>query len=131
MKKITAMIAVLAVLFCSMSACGPRTYEDAYDEGYNDGYSDAEFKMDDKCQEWYDFGYDDGQRDGEWLEYKAIHYAREQTGWSPEEAMMIIDAYRNSEPFWEDGYPPSYEDYLDAIDTLMYFYDYFYSRMYK
>lgn len=127
MKKATAIIAVWIIL-CFLSACSMETYDDGYEDGYSDGYSDAE---DEEFFDGYDIGYDDGKRDGSWLEEDAIDYVREHSDWHPEEAVEVIEAYQNNEPFWRDGSPPSYEEYLDAIDSLIYFYDYFYSVRYK
>jgi hypothetical protein len=108
-------------------------YNDGYDEGYDEGYYEGYYE-----------GYDEGHYDGiyyDWeeniheiaveLEYDAIHYAVENGGWHPEEAWMIIEAYQNNEPFYKDGSPPSKQDYFDAIDSLIYFYDYFYSARYE
>ncbi len=142
MKKLTAIIAIL-ILLCSFSSCTQEGYNAGYEDGYSDGYSDAEVEMeyllDEEFLDGYDWGYDDGYWEAEkeysdygWLlEYEAMHYAREQTGWNPEEAWMIIEAYQNNEPFYVDGSCPSEKDYLDAIETLIYFYDYFFSKRYE
>ena len=53
MKKIIAMIAILAILFCSLSACGKGTFEDGYEAGYDKG-----------LKEGYETGYDDGLNSG-------------------------------------------------------------------
>ena len=91
-------------------------YDSEWDEGYDEGYSD---------------GYDDGF-DHIWIAvYEAEHYAGEQGGWHPEEAMMIIDCYENGEAFWENGAPPSKEEYKEAIQSLYSFYQYFYCGMYE
>ena len=134
MKKITVMLVVLIAL-CYLSACTQETYEDGYADGYADGFLDAKFEMeylaDEKFLDGYDIGYSDGQMDVEWLEYEAIHYARQYSEWSPEEAVSIIRAYQNNDPFWRDGSSPRNEEYLDAIESLIYFYDYFFCARYK
>lgn len=141
MKKLIAMI-TLSLLLCSLSACTQGAYESSYQEGYSDGYSAAEIEMEYLLEEEFLEGYDLGYEEGYWdakqeysdyweLEQEAIHYAREYSEWSPEEAWMVIEAYQNNEPFHVDGSSPSKEEYLDAIDSLIYFYDYFYSRKYK
>jgi hypothetical protein len=142
MKKLTALFAILIVL-CFLSSCAYETYEDGYADGYSDGYFDAETEMQYQLEEEFLDGYDWGYEEGYWeaekeysdygwlLEFDAMHYAREQTGWQPEEAWMIIEAYQNNESYYVDGSSPSEEDYLDAIDTLIYFYDYFFSKMYE
>ena len=110
-----------------------KTYHaNGYYEGYDVGYYDG-----------YDFGYGEGYSDGSdngWIdnlegpgryfEEDARHYAREHSGWTPEEAWMLIEAYQNQEPWYKDGSLPSEQDYLDAINSLIYFYDYFYSKRY-
>ena len=141
MKKLIAIIAVV-LLSCSLSACEQEGYEAGYEAGYSDGYSDAEIEMeyllDEEFLDGYDWGYDDGYWEAEkeygkyrWLEEDAMHYAREQTGWDLESACMLIEAYQNNEPFYVDGSCPSEKDYLDAIETLICFYDYFFSKMYE
>ena len=96
-------------------------YDIGFDEGYNYGRVDgAFFDRDDNMAE---IAYD--------LEDEAVHYVVDQGGWHPEEAWMIIDAYQNNEPFYKNGSPPSEQDYLAAIDSLIYFYEYFYCQLYK
>lgn len=41
MERLIAMITALILVFCSLSACSKRTYEDGYADGYNDGYRAA------------------------------------------------------------------------------------------
>lgn len=94
--------------------------ENGYDEGYNEGYNNG-----------YEIGRDERYDFGWYFEEKAIDYVREHNQWHPEEALMIIEAYQNNEPFYQDGSPPSEHDYNDAIESLMLFYDYFYSSKYK
>lgn len=140
MKKLIAMIAISMVL--CLSACSQESYEGIYEEGYSDGYSAAkvemEYLLDEEFLDGYDWGYEEGYWEAEkeysdysWIKEEAEHYAREHSEWSPDEAWMVIEAYQNNEPFHVDGSPPSKEDYLGAIDSLIYFYDYFFSRKYK
>ena len=104
-------------------------YNDVYDEGYNDGI---------------ELGYNEGHHDGiyyDWeenideigsyFEQEAVYYDKDNGGWHPEEAWEIIEAYQNNEPFYSDGSQPSKQDYMDAINSLIYFYDYFYSERYE
>lgn len=99
-------------------------YNEAYDEGYNDGYDEGHYNG-----IYFDWEENICEIATE-LEYEAVFYAKENGGWHPEEACMIIEAYQNNKPFYQDGSPPSKQDYLDAIDSLKYFYDYFYSARY-
>lgn len=124
MKKIISLIAVLALTVICLTACGLEPYKSDYDEGYDYGYDYG-------YERGYEDGYEEGKLDGSVLEEEGIHYAREHSGWSPEEAMYIIDAYQNDKPFWKDGSPPSHKDYLEAIESLIYFYDYFFSAKYN
>lgn len=146
MKRLIAIVASLALVICLLSCSYEGTYDEGYSDGYDDGYSDARFEMEclieEKYLDRYDTGYDNGYWDGYleaeeeysyygWLEDEAIHYAREYSEWSPEEAMELIEAYQNNKHFWQDGSPPSHEEYLDAIESLIRFYEYFYCAMYE
>lgn len=142
MKRFVTTLVLFALSICLLSCSQGRTYEDGYEDGYADGYSTAEsdmqYLMEEEFLDGYDIGYDDGYREAEdeyndygWLEDEAIHYVREYSEWSPEEAMSVIEAYQNNEPFWQDGSPPSREEYLDAIESLIRFYEYFYCAMYE
>lgn len=144
MRRFTALIVAFVIALCSLSACSSGSYEDGYSEGYDDGYidghSDAEYDLqylvEEKFSDGYDMGYEDGQHDaweelGSAYEYEAIHYARKNSGWSPEEAWSLIESYQNNEPFYQDGSLPSEQDYINAINSLIYFYDYFYTSRYK
>lgn len=124
MKRYFFVIAVIAILICGLSSCGKSDYvrdqeakeEAIYQRGYEDGYDEGYF-----------YGYEDGYNDGESdIVIEAIFYAKEKGGWHPEEAWMIIEAYRNKEPFYEDGSSPSKQDYYEAIDSLIYFFEFFY-----
>ena len=140
MRKIAALCTVLLFALCCFASCDRPTYEDGYIEGYSDGYSaaesDMEYLSEEEFEDGYDIGYEDGYFDAEdeysdydWLEHEAAHYAREYSEWHPVEAMEIIDAYQNNEPLDGDGIP-SEEEYLDAIESLYRFYEYFYCAMY-
>ena len=142
MKRFIAIIVFFTFAISLLSCSYKGSYEDGYADGYCDGYSDAEsevqYLMEEEFLDGYDAGYDDGYWEAEdeyndygWLEDEAIHYARKYSEWSPEEAMWVIEAYQNIEPFWQDGSPPSHEEYLDAIESLIRFYEYFYSAMYE
>ena len=142
MKRFVTTLVLFALSICLLSCSQGRTYEDGYEDGYADGYSTAEsdmqYLMEEEFLDGYDIGYDDGYREAEdeyndygWLEDEAIHYVREYSEGSPEEAMSVIEAYQNNEPFWQDGSPPSREEYLDAIESLIRFYEYFYCAMYE
>ena len=91
-------------------------YWAGYDAGFDDGYL---------------WGHDDGFSLISTAEWQAEDYAISKSGWHPEEAMAVIDAYENNEIFIENGVIPSEEDYKNAIQCLYHFYDYFYCGMYE
>ena len=147
MKRFIAIAALFTLVICLLSCSYEGTYDEGYSEGYDDGYSDAKFEMEYLIEEYsdrYDIGYDDGywegsregwidhlEEPGRYFEDEAVHYARKYSEWHPEEAWMIIEAYHNNEPLPEESAVPSEQDYLEAIDSLIYFYDYFYSARYE
>ena len=138
MKRFISIIALFAFSVCLLSCSHKGSYEDGYADGYSDAKSEMQYLMEEEFLDGYDIGYDDGYRKAEeeyddygWLEHEAIHYARKYSEWSPEEAMSVIEAYQNKEPFWQDGSPPSHDEYLDAIESLFRFYEYFYCAMYE
>ena len=149
MKRTVAILTVCVLVVCLLLSCHYEgTYDEGYSEGYDDGYSDGKFDMqsdvEDGILDGYDTGYHDGYcegRDYGWIdnaeeigryfEEEAVDYALDHSEWHPEEAWMIIEAYQNNEPLHEGGSTPSRQDYLDAIDSLIYFYDYFYSARYE
>ena len=100
-----------------------RTYDTGYEEGksigYDIGYDDG-----------YNMGYEEGKNLISESEDDATKYAKRFSEWHPEEAMMIIDAYENNEPFLGDS-PPSENDYRNAIQSLYHFYEYYYCGMYE
>lgn len=119
MKKIISLIAVLALTVICLTACGePQKSE--YDEGYDAGF-----------EKGYGAGYEEGQADGSVVEESAVEYVRERSDFLPEEAVAIIEAYQAGKPYWNDGSSPSQDDYLEAVGSLVYFCDYFFSREYN
>ena len=130
MNRKTIIILVLA-LSLTLVACDAKTYDEGYSDGYADAKADMAYQLEEEFFDGYDIGYEDGERDGRWLEEDAVEFVREHCEWHPEEALEVIDAYQNNKPFWQDGSPPSNQDYLDAINSLAYFYEYFYGRHYE
>ena len=145
---------VLQIVFCVLAMAAvaiaiiadkaePHKYKstpETYDAGYEDGWNSGWYACYD---EYYDRSYEEGYEDGTqyWIddptdagvyfEELAAHYAREKSGWVPEEAWMLINAYRNGTEWNPDGSPPSKKDYDNAVNSLIYFFDFFYSRMYE
>ena len=60
------------------------------------------------------------------IKEEAERYASGEYGWSPEEACEVIICYLNREKYFDSV--PTEEDYLDAVGTLIAFYDYFYNK---
>lgn len=125
------------ILCCLLlTGCDVRTYEegynDGYGEGYDEGYSDASWEYEDNYSNGYEYGYDDGYRHSS-SEYShefeamlemAKDYAWEQSGCSVMEALDIIGVYHDQDnPLYSD-IQISEEEYLQAIDSLIYFYEY-------
>ena len=130
--KIYSFLFSVFLVFSLTSCFSQESYTDdsssvdlAYDDGYYDGYDDGYY--DGSEEGWYD----NIDEIGWFFEEEAVHYAAEHGGWHPEEAWGLIEAYQNNEPFYEDGSPPSKQDYFDAIESLIYFYEYFYGKKYS
>ena len=117
-------------------------YGAGYSAGWVDGKTEADLQWTDYGDEMYAQGFEEGYQacyeDDEAsasaasnLEWEAVDYAREKSGWSPEEAWCVIEAYQNNEPWYQDGSAPTAQDYSEAIDSLIYFYEYFYGGHYE
>lgn len=126
------IVFLIALLACGLCACGSHTnynqeIEDAYLEGIVIGEGEGyEYGYDEGYAEGYDDGRDDGWNEAvRYVQSEAEHYARECDYWTPEEAFWIIDDYLNG----VEGVTE--EDYIAAVQTLCYFYEYFYCGMYK
>ena len=126
MKKLAAIIAILILVFCSLSACGEGTYEDGYAEGYTDGYSDAKVDMEYRIEDYlddYDNGYDNGYDEVYNVIEHAKEYARKQTGWSVYEAWNNIRIYQEGvDPYGNEL--PTRAEYHQSIETLVLFCEY-------
>lgn len=135
MKKRFIILSVIIILLFLSSCGGKSEYarereakkEAIYQEGYDAGYEEGRWEGYDEGYFYgYEDGYDDGCEEVARAEEEAIFYAKEKGGWHPEEAWMVIEAYRNKEAFYEDGSPPSKQDYDDAVNSLISFYEFFY-----
>ena len=123
-----------------------EAYSDDYDAGYSNGWVDGKTEAD---IQWFDYGdemYENGMDKGYELGYEegaascdaarhfeqeAEDYAREKSGWHPEEAWYVIEAYQNHDAWSQDGSAPTAQDYAEAIDSIIYFYEYFYGGNYE
>jgi flagellar biosynthesis/type III secretory pathway protein FliH len=102
-------------------------HSDGYSEGFDDGYGEG-------YEEGRDYGYELGREDFDRIESivdDAVSRAKTYSEWHPDEALEIIYCYENKEAFWDNGSPPTYDEYLDAIDSLYGFYEYFYNGWYN
>lgn len=147
MKRYANLFMFAMVLVVLLASCGTETYEDGYEAGYIDGYAEAQLEVGDLCEkefsDGYEMGYDDGFVEGSeegwidnieeparYIEEEAVHYAREHSGCHPEEAMVIIYSYQNKELLHDDRSLPTQDEYIEAIESLYRFYEYFYGAMY-
>ena len=135
------MAVSLATALCMTSCAGDGAYDEGFDDGYDAGYeigyqqgseeSYSEYELEESFDAGYDYAIENCLYEDEiiWrIEEDAVHFARHNSEWHPEEALVIIESYQNNEPFNEDGSPPSWEDYTAAIQTLVSFYEYFYCQ---
>lgn len=130
MRKFFPFLLVIFIMFLSSCQLSNDYYESGYFDGYDDGFADALSSIDpldivDDIDSQYLFF-----RTAPELEDNAIYHAREYSDWSPEEAMCVIEAYESGEKYY-GSYPITEDDYRNAIRSLYYFYDYFYSRCYE
>lgn len=106
---------------------------DDYEIGYDAGYSDARSKYEDDYSRGYDDGYSEGYCMGSSdlfheceltdTVYKAYEYARDNTSWSVYEAWNNILIYHDGyDPYGYDL--PTEAEYLQSIETLVYFCEY-------
>lgn len=147
-KRVLSLFAMLAVVLCLISCSYNGSYDEGYSEGYDEGYFDALDVMQYELELEYEYGYEKGYSNGyeECMEYgwlenidkfgnyfgrEAEHYASRASEWHPEEAWVIIEAYRTGSYVDFCGSVPSWQDYQDAVDSLICFYDYFYGSVYE
>ncbi len=122
MRKLFAMLVILAV---ALSACAysqdssDDVFERGYSAGYDAGYDDGKWDMYDDLPDIDDILYDVADAAADW--------AAEQTGMEVDEAYWNIEQYQHPDPS-ED--PVSWQDYMDSIETLQYYYDYFCGQVY-
>ena len=103
-------------------------FEAGYEAGRYDGLEDAAFDINDFS--FYDYPElleDAAVR----LEEAASDYALDCSGWSPEEAMVVIECYECQKAYHQNGSPPTYEEYRESLLSLYCFFDYFYNRQYE
>jgi hypothetical protein len=106
MKKLVSIVACVVLIFglssCEENKKSALSRSELYEAGFKEAYGEFYHAID----------------------YEAVHYAKDNGGWHPEEAMCIIDAYENGEGYTE-------EEYREAVRSLYCFYEYFYNSWYK
>ena len=92
-------------------------HDNDYAEGFDDGYSAAQANEEwDKFEEYVDIIND--------VNEYATEYACKNSYWHPEEAVCVIEAYRDGGSVYTE------KDYNNAVNSLVAFYEYFYNSMY-
>ena len=125
MKLLQIISVWLFVVVICFTSCSDNNYkaqesfDHGYTVGYDDGYDDGSFEgylegFDDACAEYVDA-----------IEWSAIDHVYEYCDFHPEEAVCIIEDYENGDDSVTE------EEYKGAIKSLCYYYDYFYSRLYR
>lgn len=156
MKKFCAIF--LTALLLLTTACGytQDDLEEARQAGYDDGYEAAELEFyDSRYSNGYDAGYSAGYETGladgaqteitYWVEswredpdimdsaadelhYFANEYAHRYSGWCPEDAVDCIREFQDED--WPSDCPFEYPDFVDSIESLILFFEYFYYGFY-
>lgn len=131
MKKL--LICLCAVLL--LTSCGGDSkveYKDPNLYRYENDYEEESSSWEDGYEAGYDEGFYEGYNQGfnemENAVAEAIDYAEY---FHPEEAMWIIEMYQTKVSYHPDGSLPTKEEYLQAIDSLVDFYEYFYNWEYQ
>lgn len=119
------LFAAALALLVTLSACSSsREYtSSAFDSGYDSGYSD---------------GYEAGRQAAledmpdiediiEKVAKSAEEYTVDMVGMSAADAGYNIDQYQNPDPRFESI---SWQEYMDSIDALFWYHDYFESKTY-
>lgn len=132
MKNVSAVIIALTFIFALVGCSSVSEYDEGYAQGYNDGYEvgytagsdDGYIEGYNEAAEYYEFNsdrdYDDSPGFELWeVEEKASWYAHERSGLSAYEAAQIVGIYLDG------GNDFTHEEYLQALESLMYFYYYF------
>lgn len=128
MKHLLVVIFLVSVL---LSGCKNNSYNSGFKEGYAAAKAEIGDQIDHQLEEIYLEGYSDGFAGIASSRTDAEYYAMDRSEFSPEEAMMIIDAYESNSPFWRNGDPPSYQDYANAARTLYHFYEYYFNGEFR
>lgn len=131
-KIIFSIALSVALLFCLLSCETAKTYEDGYIDGCSDGHFFASEEFSEHSWEMYKKGYNEAYDDFVYgiIDNQAIHYARKFSEYHPEEAMCIIDCYKNGTRYW-GKLPITDADYSAAVESLYRYYEYFLNAWYN
>lgn len=132
MRKLASLIIAVTFVFALVGCFSASEYDEEYDQGYEAGYKvgytagseDGYIEGYNEAEEYYEFRpsreYDDGPGVELWeVEEEASWYAYEKSGLSAYEAAQIVGTYLDG------GNDFTHEEYLQAVESLMYFYYYF------
>lgn len=133
------LLALLLIFSVFLTSCGysKADLEAARQAGYNDGYYDGRTDTLSECEEAFAQGYDEGCSDtisdldsifAEVVE-EIESDVRDKANCTVYEALQIVGVRHGH--MRSDGTWDSYEEYLEAIDTLYFFADYFDSGLYE
>lgn len=137
MKKIIiCLFLILFITSCSSLEKSKDKKTVSNDNIYQNNYYSGEAEnYDEIFDDGFDEGFIEGYYSGFYEIYNSVHeaehYALDKGGWHPEEAVAVIEMYRTKVSYYPDGSIPTEEEYLDAINSLVAFYEYFYSAKYE
>ena len=117
MKKF--LICLCTVIFLTSCNTLPSS-NNSFDEGFNEGF-----------EEGYYEGYNEGFDEISNVIYEARSYAADNGGWHSDEAMSVIKMYQTKKSYYPDGSLPTKEEYYNAINSLIYFCEFFEYKLYE
>lgn len=113
MKKLVAILAVIAIATCLLVSCSnEKTYDDGFEDGYDMGYSEARIKFEDDYVKGFIEGENTLAGDIDWISIEI----RNEYGIDPEEAVYILQNYMY------DPDSVSYDEMCDAIYAIRKYY---------
>lgn len=130
-EHVSLAVTLLAYLaaFCFV------VFIDIDDTSQNTDYPEETFNYEEVFDDGFDEGFIEGYYSGFYEIYNSVHeaehYASDKGGWHPEEAVAVIEMYLTKVSYYPDGSIPTEEEYLNAINSLIAFYEYFYSAKYE
>lgn len=133
-KLLICLCATLLLASCDID--DGKEYKDPNLYRYDNEYEEESFSWEDGYEAGYDEGFYDGCNAGfdemEGIVEAAIDYVIENGGWHPgDEALPIIEMYRTKISYHPDGSLPTKEEYYEAINSLIYFYEFFEYGLYE